>query len=191
MLVSPRMTDPLLFLLAALAVLATPGPTNTLLATSGAAAGLRASLPLMVAEMAGYTLSILILTLAVGPVLRAEPMLDMALRLACGLYLARVARRLWAHGGNPVAEIRPVSFRQVFVTTLLNPKGALFAFAILPGLSAPHLLALMGCISGVATGWVTLGVCLGGGLKPRAACRLGAVVLAALAFGLSVSALRG
>jgi len=186
------MTDPLLFLMATLAVLATPGPTNTLLATSGAAAGLRASLPLILAEMAGYAGSILALTLVVGPVLRAEPVLDMALRLACGVYLAFVAWRLWADGGNPIAQVRPVSFRQVFVTTLLNPKGALFAFAILPGLVLPHVLALMACVAGVATGWISLGACLGGGgLQPRAACRLGAVVLAVLAFGLSLSALRG
>jgi threonine/homoserine/homoserine lactone efflux protein len=37
------MTDLWLFLLAVLTVLATPGPTNTLLATAGATAGFRAS----------------------------------------------------------------------------------------------------------------------------------------------------
>jgi hypothetical protein len=61
------MEDPVLFALAVLAVLGTPGPTNTLLATAGATAGLRRSLALIPAEAAGYTISILTLGLALGP----------------------------------------------------------------------------------------------------------------------------
>jgi len=46
------MDDPLLFALAVLTILGTPGPTNTLLATAGATGGLRRSLPLVPAEAA-------------------------------------------------------------------------------------------------------------------------------------------
>jgi len=52
------MTDPILFAFAVIAILATPGPTNALLATAGAANGLRRSLPLVPAELAGYVIAI-------------------------------------------------------------------------------------------------------------------------------------
>ena len=69
------MTDVLIFVLGALALLATPGPTNTLLATSGATRGMRPSLPLLRGETAGHLSAILILRLLVGPVVAREPLI--------------------------------------------------------------------------------------------------------------------
>ena len=78
------MENPVLFAMAVLAVLGTPGPTNTLLATAGATGGLRCSLPLIPAEAAGYTISILTLGLALGPVVAGAPLLAGALRVSVG-----------------------------------------------------------------------------------------------------------
>ena len=47
------MNDPLLFVLAAMLLLGTPGPTNTLLWVSAATTGTRRSLPLLLGELAG------------------------------------------------------------------------------------------------------------------------------------------
>nr|HML44513.1 lysine transporter LysE [Hyphomicrobium zavarzinii] len=51
------MHDPIAFSLAVLAILGTPGPTNTLLAASGALVGWRRSLPLIGAEGEGFRIA--------------------------------------------------------------------------------------------------------------------------------------
>ena len=56
------MVEPFLFVLTVVTILGTPGPTNTLLATAGAAAGVRRSLLLVPAELGGYLTSILIVS---------------------------------------------------------------------------------------------------------------------------------
>ena len=160
------MEDPLLFALAVLAVLGTPGPTNSLLATAGATAGLRRSLPLIAAEAAGYTLAILTIGLLLGPVLAGAPLLATALRLAVGAYLLLLAVRLWRRGGAALATGAVITPRQVFVTTLLNPKAIVFALGILPfaagqGVWPPYMLGFLVLLAAVATAWITAGALLG------------------------------
>jgi hypothetical protein len=62
----------LTFLSATYFLLAVLGPTNTLLATSGAGIGIARSLHLLVAELCGYLLGIATLRLALGPDLVAR-----------------------------------------------------------------------------------------------------------------------
>lgn len=160
------MEDPLLFALAVLAVLGTPGPTNSLLATAGATAGLRRSLPLIAAEAAGYTLAILTIGLLLGPVLAGAPLLATALRIAVGAYLLLLAVRLWHRGGAALATGAVITPRQVFVTTLLNPKAIVFALGILPFAAGqavwpPYLLGFLVLLIAVATAWISTGALLG------------------------------
>ena len=147
------MEDPVLFTLAVLAVLGTPGPTNTLLATAGATAGLRRSLPLIAAESVGYSVSILTLGLVLGPVVAGAPVLAGALRMAVGTYLLALALRLWRHGAADLATGAVMTPRQGFVTTVLNPKAIVFALGVVPfgagrGVWPPYMLGL-----GLSTSW--------------------------------------
>jgi threonine/homoserine/homoserine lactone efflux protein len=162
--------DVVTFLAAAFALLATPGPTNTLLATSGASVGVRASAPLLAAELLGYLLAILLLRLALGPVIAAVPVFGDVLRGMVVIYLLYLAAVLWRHGARRVTGTTPISFGRVFVATLLNPKAVIFAFTLLPpqtGLSdlLPWLAALGALIVSVGSGWILLGSALGHGLK--------------------------
>jgi threonine/homoserine/homoserine lactone efflux protein len=158
------MEDPLLFTLAVLAVLATPGPTNTLLATSGAMVGVRRSLALVPAETAGYCTAILTLGLVLGPVMAGQPMLAAALRAAVGAYLLLLAWRLWRRGAREVVGAGLVRPGQLFVTTLLNPKAIVFALGIVPFGKAPVLPYMLGFVAllvTVAVCWIGLGAVLG------------------------------
>jgi len=81
------MESPLFVLATALAVLAAPGPTNALLAMSGAMRGVRRSLVLAPAVAAGYLISVTLLRLALGPAIAAAPVAGRILRLLIGAYL--------------------------------------------------------------------------------------------------------
>ena len=189
------MHDPVLFALTVLLILGTPGPTNTLLATAGGTAGFRRALPLVPAEAAGYLISILTIGLALGPVIASAPAVAMGLRLAVGAYLAWLAVKLWRQGAVDLSAV-PVTPRQVFVTTLLNPKALVFALGVIPfGTPGwwPYLLGFLGLLAGVALGWIAIGAALGraasavgqAGLVPR----VGAAAVGAFAVVLVVGPL--
>lgn len=165
------------FILGTLSLLATPGPTNTLLATSGAAKGLQRSLPLLAAELSGYFFAIVVLRIAVGPMIAAVPAFGIALHAAVVVYLVYLAVILWHHGANQVAETGPVTVPRVFVTTLLNPKAIIFAFALLPSAGStdlmPWLVALGLQIVTVGACWIAVGVWLRRGFRGVVYSKLG------------------
>lgn len=178
------------FALAVLLVLATPGPTNTLLATAAATGGLRNCFSLMPAEIAGYTISIGILLMFVRPFAETSSLINVALRGTCACYLWYLAWALWySRSGQPSSE--GIGFRRVFITTLLNPKAAVFAFLIFPESSSPQWLLLrsfglfIGICAVVCAGWLTLGAVIGqqaGSIvTPRGFQRGAAIVLAIFA----------
>jgi len=164
--------DLMTFVAAAAALLATPGPTNTLLATAGASRGPHASARLLLAELTGYLLAILVLRTVLGPVIVAVPAFGLALRVAVVLYLLYLALVLWRHGAREVSDAAPVTFRRVLITTLLNPKAIIFAFTLLPEAGEvasllPWLVALALSIVTIGAAWVLLGATLRRGLSAR------------------------
>ncbi len=181
------MQDPFLFTLAVLAILGTPGPTNTLLATSGALVGVRRSLPLILAELGGYLVAIGFLHGVLGGVLAASPALETALRLLIGCYLLFAAFELWTRRGALEGPACGVRWERVFVTTLLNPKALVFAFGVLP-LSRPdtglYVLAFAALVAVAASAWIAVGALLGRTVSApgsRLVPRVSAVVLACFA----------
>jgi threonine/homoserine/homoserine lactone efflux protein len=158
------MSDPLLYFLAVLTLLGTPGPTNTLLATSGAMSGLRRSLPLLVGELSGYLLAIGTIRLVFGPVFAAYPPLGIALKIAVAVYLAWIAIRLWRRGAMLAGPVRAVSIGNVFVTTLLNPKALIFSLGIIPAARpdlAWYVAGFAAMVLTVGFCWIVIGTAIG------------------------------
>lgn len=153
------MTDPVLFLLAVLSLLAAPGPTNVLLATAGAAAGIRSSLLLLATATLAYLLAVATARLILGPVIDAFPVVGIALRVAVALYLVWIAVSLWRRNAA-MTGTGTVGTREVFVTTLLNPKSLVFAFGIVPP-AGPALWAYVAAfallVPVVGLGWILIG----------------------------------
>lgn len=157
------MTDPLLFILAVLTILGTPGPTNTLLATSGVTVGVRKSLPLLGAELSGYLIAILVIRGVLSPIIAAFPLVGTILKVMVASYICWIAVRLWMTPST-MTTARQVDFRMVFVTTLLNPKAIIFALTVIP-LTHPELwvyfvgfaVSVMGC----GFGWILIGGAIG------------------------------
>ena len=81
----------LTFFTATCFLLAMPGPTNTLLATSGAGIGISRSLHLLAAELFGYLAAIALLRLALGPVVSGIPLAAVVLRVAVSVYILGLA----------------------------------------------------------------------------------------------------
>lgn len=158
------MTDPLLFMLAVLTLLGTPGPTNTLLATSGAVVGIRKSLVLLAGELSGYLVAVAAIRIVLGPIFAAYPLIGSALKIAVAIYLGWIAVKLWRRGARLAAPASAVTLPNVLVTTLLNPKALIFALSIIP-MEHPQLIwfFVAYAISVVCVGfcWILIGRAIG------------------------------
>lgn len=177
------------FAVQCLVVLLAPGPSNALLAASGTLVGVRRSAPMITAMLAAYAVSISLLIGVAGPAAEHNPWLGLTLRLVAAAFLAFSAVKLW-RSAQLAGHVRPVTALSVFLTTLINPKGLVFAFGIFPG---PSVIWANQQIIGVfilsamvaATLWIGIGALIARGsgvaAKPHWVARTSAVILAVFA----------
>jgi threonine/homoserine/homoserine lactone efflux protein len=176
------------FFFVTLVLLCAPGPTNALLAIGGAQRGVFASLPLLWAELAGYSLAVALIHLVLQPVLQALPLLETGLKLLFAAYVIWQAVLAWGRAIQLDPAARPITMTNLFVTTLLNPKAFGFALGIIPFQEpgvALYILTflLLVCLSGFV--WTCIGAFateLGGERGRRTVGMLGSVTL----FGFAV-----
>lgn len=157
------MTTPELSL-AILALLLTPGPTNTLMFLAGSERGLAGAARLIPAELAGYLAVTVPLAVAGGHLVDALPVLRPLIASLAGLWVAWLAFRLWHLPVTTQGGGGRVNAAGVLVTTLLNPKALLFGLVLLP--SPTHLMFNIGLFAGqivlVAAAWAGFGAVLAG-----------------------------
>ena len=178
----------LAFLVTSYSLLAVPGPTNTLLATSGAGVGVSRSLHLLAAELCGYLAAIALLRLVLGPVMADAPVVGVILRAIVSIYILYQAALLWRGRARENSDGPAVTFGHVLITTLLNPKAIIFAFLLLPLQVGPlELLPWLAVISlqivTAGAAWLIFGATLGRGIRlthPELVNRIGALALVAI-----------
>jgi threonine/homoserine/homoserine lactone efflux protein len=121
------MTPQLLSALAlfALASSITPGPNNTMLLSSGANFGLRASVRHMLGVWVGFISLLAVVGLGLGGLFTAYPVLHMILAWAGTLYLLYLAARIALSSGLSARKdgARPLRFVQALAFQAVNPKG--------------------------------------------------------------------
>jgi threonine/homoserine/homoserine lactone efflux protein len=147
------------------AILLTPGPTNTLLASSGIQVGIRKSFRLIPSESFGYLISITFWGFLIGKISTELPLLPTILKLFSASYIIYLAIKLWRTANIEVSFNQPtIRARELFIATLLNPKALLFASAIFPPIAwvnidyyVSHMLVFMLLIVPIAFFWTFLG----------------------------------
>lgn len=190
------------FLLGTAAILLTPGPTNTLLAAAGLARGFQRAAPLVGFELAGYLTGITAWGLFLVSAQAVYPWIGIVVRIASSVYLAYVAVRIWCAAGEDVANRKePIGPYALFVATLLNPKGLVFASTLFPAHAFEHLpgyLAAMaqfiGLLVPIAFVWIKFGAVLAGQrigfINPERLQRTAALVIGVFSVSIVGSAVR-
>jgi threonine/homoserine/homoserine lactone efflux protein len=128
----------LLFCVACVALAATPGPNMLFLVSRTLAQGRAAGFVSLAGTSTGFALHAIAAALGLSALLAAVPIAFEIVRWAGAIYLAWLAVATWRAGEVPdtgVAAPRVASatmYRQGLLTSVLNPKVAVFQLALFP-----------------------------------------------------------
>ncbi len=158
-----------MFVLSTTVLLLIPGPTNTLLAAAGLGEGSQKALPLITFELTGYLIAISVWGIFLATIQPYYPWANTSIRVVCGGYLFYVAVMMWCSAPKaPISQPGSISRTTVFMATLLNPKGLLFASTIFPAQAFSDIstylttTALFTClVVPIGTTWVLFGSVIG------------------------------
>jgi threonine/homoserine/homoserine lactone efflux protein len=181
------------FVTFAAVVAGTPGPSNALLTAIGARVGVRHGLASLLGQVTGMGVMLFAITLGMGDVILAHPLILQILRWAGVAMICWMAWRIAAAGDAEAATNAPHGFLGMAAFQWANPKGWLVSIAVVATFldrhagSAPAqaaifailfaLVALPSCLP-----WLAFGAALQHFLQaPRARRVLNGVMAALLA----------
>ena len=128
----------LLFVLAVIALVATPGPNVLYLVSRTLAQGRAAGFVSLAGTSSGFLLHALAAAFGLSALLAAVPVAYDTIRIAGAIYLAWLAWTTWSSPdvvAAPGAGVRASAvklYRDGLVTSILNPKVAMFQLALFP-----------------------------------------------------------
>lgn len=106
----------------------TPGPNNVMLWASGAAFGMRRTVPHIVGTSVGIGLMALSVAAGLGALATAVPQIALAMKVAGSVYLLYLALQIAGMRGLMAREIaRPLGLRTAAAFQVINPKAWIFA----------------------------------------------------------------
>jgi threonine/homoserine/homoserine lactone efflux protein len=117
------------FVTFAAVVAGTPGPSNALLTAVGARAGFRRGLPSLLGQVTGMGAMLFAITLGLGGVLLAHPLVLQVLKWGGAAMLCWMAWRIATAGEADGAGNVPVGFLRMAAFQWVNPKGWLISVA--------------------------------------------------------------
>jgi threonine/homoserine/homoserine lactone efflux protein len=185
------------FVSAVLVMLVAPGPTNTLMGVAGAQRGLARVVRLLPAELLGYLTTILPLVCLGAQLLAQAPVAAAVLKAGAAAWVMVLAVRLWGLRGGGDAR-SDVTARNVYLTTMLNPKALIFGLVLMPAPGDATFLPKLGLfcvmVTGVALAWGTAGTLTqagtGGSHRLRMVQRIASVWLALVSITLMAGVIR-
>ena len=133
----------LLFCLACIVLAITPGPSIVYLVSRTLAQGRGAGLRSLVGTSAGFAIHALAAAFGLSALLAAVPLAFEAVRWAGAAYLAWLAITTWRSGNEALPAPGDIELsagklvRDGLLTSLLNPKVALFQLALFPQFVTP------------------------------------------------------
>jgi threonine/homoserine/homoserine lactone efflux protein len=133
----------LLFCLACVALVATPGPSIVYLVSRTLAQGRAAGFVSLFGTSTGFAVHALAAAFGLSALLAAVPIAYDAVRWLGAAYLAWLAVATWRARNDVAPDAAPADlpvaqlFRQGLLTALLNPKVALFQLAFFPQFVTP------------------------------------------------------
>ena len=152
---------PWAFVLSISLILITPGPTNIVVALGGYSRGWLNALPLVVAELSAYLAVIVPVATLVAPLFRDYPVLAIWSKALACVWVVFLAYGLWISGQETNKANPRVSVRQVFITTLLNPKAVIIGLVIMPHGSLhqtlPWFIVFAVMVTVAANAWICFG----------------------------------
>jgi threonine/homoserine/homoserine lactone efflux protein len=128
----------LVFVLACVALVATPGPNLLYLVSRTLAQGRAAGFVSLAGTSSGFLLHVLAAAFGLSAILAAVPLAYDTIRIAGALYLAWLAWSTWrapdVAPGTTLERAVPAArlYREGLVTAILNPKVAMFQLALCP-----------------------------------------------------------
>jgi threonine/homoserine/homoserine lactone efflux protein len=138
MAILPDSAEAIAFVTFSAVVSGTPGPSNTLLTSVGATVGIRRGLTALLGQVSGMGAMLFAVTLGLGSLLLAHPLILEVLKWAGAAMLCWMAWQIATAKPAGHATRRPAGFFAMAAFQWVNPKGWLVSTAAVTTLLSRH-----------------------------------------------------